>query len=406
MRTRLLPLLGLLVACQGSTGPAPAPMVSGPPRGSGGVEVVYEIDLERALADKADGLKRDLEARFVDDKLRATVVVGVEPGTVMVTVPEAAHQAAVAAVLTDAYRDTLAVYACDGPARPHVTCARVAPSYAGTLKAAALARAVETIRRRIDEQGVAQASVQTRDDQIVVELPALDDEATFAAKLVIARTGQLELKVVDHGAAYMQRLAAHVAADPTARDAEIRAERDSWAGASGATYLDDYLTARDRRVLERYLDDLAAKDPTLAVAADRELGFERVEPTDGPPRWRTYYLEREAALTGAAIENATASHDPRTQRPVVVLDFNRAGARAFEDLTMRIVDKKLAILLDGTVRSAAVITAPIRDGRASITMGGASAASQAREAAELVIVLKTGALPAPLREASSTPRTP
>ena len=84
----------------------------------------------------------------------------------------------------------------------------------------------------------------------------------------------------------------------------------------------------------------------------------------------------------------------------MLLDFNRSGSRIFGDLTAQIVGKKLATILDDRVKSAPIINGAIRGGRASITMGGRDAQRQENERNELVNVLKSGSLPAPLREES------
>jgi preprotein translocase subunit SecD len=85
----------------------------------------------------------------------------------------------------------------------------------------------------------------------------------------------------------------------------------------------------------------------------------------------------------------------------VLLDFNRFGSRVFGDLTSQIVGKKLATILDGKVKSAPIINGAIRGGRAQISLGGGDVYRQEKERDELVNVLKTGSLPAPLREENS-----
>ncbi|NJM91061.1 MAG: hypothetical protein HC863_02010 [Myxococcales bacterium] len=81
----------------------------------------------------------------------------------------------------------------------------------------------------------------------------------------------------------------------------------------------------------------------------------------------------------------------------------------FGDLTAQVVGKKVATILDDRVKSAPIINGAIRGGRASITMGGSDPQRQERDANDLVGVLKTGSLPAPLKEASvrlaSAPRS-
>ncbi|MBK7540225.1 MAG: protein translocase subunit SecD [Myxococcales bacterium] len=139
---------------------------------------------------------------------------------------------------------------------------------------------------------------------------------------------------------------------------------------------------------------------------DRQLAFEYSEPpleADDPrPYWRSYYVDRSVRLTGSAISEAMASYDPNTNRPIVLVDFNRFGSLVFSDLTSQVVGQKVATILDGKVKSAPIINGPIPGGRASITMGGRDPQRQEREATDLVSVLKTGSLPAPLKETSSS----
>ena len=138
----------------------------------------------------------------------------------------------------------------------------------------------------------------------------------------------------------------------------------------------------------------------------RQIGFELNAPEPGATEqrsmWRTYYLERTVRLTGTSISNAVPSYDPNTNQPIVLLDFNRFGSRVFGDVTAEIVGRKLATILDDKVKSAPIINGAIRGGRASITMGGGEARRQEAERNELVNVLKTGSLPAPLKEESAS----
>ena len=424
----------------------------------GGSRIVYTIDLDKAVDDRASDIRRDLETRFAEDAARKTKPAVRTPSTVLggvsVSVPDDAHRSELEAMVQADYGDTTEPRECGPDDAKGAICFRVSASYAEGLKKAALANAVNTIRERIDEKGVAEPTVIQKDDQIVVELPGLDDQRKEETREVIARTAKLEFKVVDDGSDYMKRLFSHVGStsktgqptDPAAIQAEISAEIDQWRPEDGgSSRIDYYLVARDRQetvpvawarqhgcaidpatvqdgktrctvtgrqVIERYLHgdrDLAVKgvieaDPSFKLSDDRQIGFEPIEPPpdakDRRPSWRTYYLERAVRLTGTAIANAAPSYDPNTGRPVVLLDFNRSGSRIFGDLTAQIVGKKLATILDDRVKSAPIINGAIRGGRASITMGGRDAQRQENERNELVNVLKSGSLPAPLREES------
>ena len=255
------------------------------------------------------------------------------------------------------------------------------------------------------------------------------------------------------GSEYMINIYRHVGSDktgkPTDPDAirlDIRAETDHWKPEEGGgTHSDFYLISYDRdvdvpltwakkhskltkdskingdkvnikltgrEIIDQYIygdadlgvPGLIATDKKVKMPDDHQLGYELRDPEpeakDKRPYWRTYYLERAVRLTGSGISNATGTYDQTTNRPVVSLEFNRFGGRIFGDVTTQIVGMKFATILDDKVKSAPQINGPIRGGRAQITMGGTDARTMEKERDDLVAVLKTGSLPAPLVEAS------
>ncbi len=133
------------------------------------------------------------------------------------------------------------------------------------------------------------------------------------------------------------------------------------------------------------------------VPYDREIGMERKE-YDLEIEYRTYYLVRETALTGDYITDASVQNDPSTGQPEVSLNFDRPGARKFEKLTGAHVRERMAIVLEGEVSSAPVIQGRIGGGRARITMGSSRDYNATlAESRDLAVVLRAGALPAPVR---------
>jgi preprotein translocase subunit SecD len=420
----------------------------------GGMHIVYSIDLDRAVDDKASELKNDLDTRFIEEKIDAKVKTPSQPlGAVTVTPGDPAKKAELAGQIKADYGDMIQDRDCAPDDPPHAICFRVSASYAEGLKKSALSNAVGTIRERINEKGVSEPSVVEKGDDIIVELPGdPNDPVMKETREIIARTAKLEFKVVDDGSDFMQRLYKHVGAtgkddtptDPKALALGITAKIDQWRpDEGGAAHIDYYLEAYDReeevpvawakrqgclprneevstatvectvtgrQILERYLfgdkdygePGLLASNPEFKLPDDRQIAFEAVRPESGAADrrsyWRSYYLDRSVRLTGSAISNAMGSNDPNTGRPTVLLDFNRYGSRVFGDLTAEIVGKKLATILDDKVRSAPYINGPIRGGRAAITMGGGDVFYQEQEREELVNVLRTGSLPAPLRE--------
>ncbi|HEU0029427.1 MAG TPA: protein translocase subunit SecD [Kofleriaceae bacterium] len=446
----------------------------------GGLHIVYSIDLNTAIVDRASEIERDLKSRFADEKVNATVRAPRFPlGALTVAAPDAAKKEEITKLVQQEYGDTIEMRDCEADAGANAVCFKVSNAYAERIKKSALENAVSTIRDRIDEKGVAEPSVVQKDEEIIVELPGLSKADTAATRDLIARAAKLEFKVVDDGAQpgqkgsagsqYMNELFGHVGhlrkedvveegqkvgdpTDPLAKEMRIYAEVDRWRPEeSGQDHIDFYLKAYDRteaidvdwakrigclkkndkakekeikdgkiscavkgwQAIEEYLrrtieaQEKATPDKpsSFRVPDDHQISFEWIEPETGKdrtPYWRSYYLYRAVRLTGTAIVKAVGSFEPNTNRPVVLLDFNRYGSRVFGDLTAQIVGQKLATILDNKVKSAPIINTAIRGGRASITLGGGDANRQIRDRDELVNVLNTGSLPAPLREESSS----
>jgi preprotein translocase subunit SecD len=133
------------------------------------------------------------------------------------------------------------------------------------------------------------------------------------------------------------------------------------------------------------------------IPEGRMIGFERTE-RQLEVEFRTYYLVAEVAMTGDYITDARVSNDPETGSPEVSLTFDRTGANLFETLTGENVKKRMAIVLEGEVASAPVIQTRIAGGRARITLGSTRDYNEAlSEARDLAVVLRAGAMPAPVR---------
>lgn len=413
----------------------------------GGAQFTYDINLNKAVDDKAAEIKRDIEAELGDKQIAGKASTpAIAPGAIAVKLDDPAKRDEVRKLIASRYGDVITTMDCPAGDLAQALCLRISSKFADGVKKSALKQAVSTVRKRIDARGVSEPTVIEKDDQIIVELPGLDKANIAEVKELIARTAKLEFKIVADGSPFMSTLYGRVNGgaagqpDPLAVEAGITALADQWAHEkSGKEFFDAYLKAYDRdesftikeakesgcyrrdlpvsdgkvrckvtgrKVIERYLAALAKLDKALEVPPESQIGYELVYPdpsaekADKRPYWRTYFLDREVKLTGSAIATAVVTYDPNTLRPEVAVEFNRMGGRAFGDLTSANVGKKMAIILDDVVASAPTIQGPIRQGRSSITMGGSDPATQEKDAFALVDVLKTGSLPAPLQEQS------
>ena len=405
MKSVTLAVVLIVVGCRGqATTEQAAPATARAQR----LQIVYELDLARAVDDRHVSIRRDLDVALADRKIRAAIRVA--PDGLAITPEDTAKKAEIEALLQADYSDTIQITACEAAS----VCVKTSASMTAAIRKSALEAATETIRHRLDAMKVREPSVFRKGEQIVIEVDPNDDRAK-AMRATIARTGKLEFRIVDSGSDFMKGVYAISSEDPRARELGIRGEIDQWRPEDGGgIQIDYYFVAADRdkpemtgrKAIETYLAEIGVRDPRYQVRPDRQIGYERIEPLpeakDRHAVWRSYYLERVAELTGRDVANAMGTYDPTTNRPLVLLDFTRAGGQTLADVTARNVGKKLATVLDDQVRSAPIINGTIGGGRVSITMGGSDPKLQEIERDELIEVLKTGSLPAPLREVSST----
>ena len=106
---------------------------------------------------------------------------------------------------------------------------------------------------------------------------------------------------------------------------------------------------------------------------------------------RPFVLEKKVLLTGEFIRDARVRFDPQTNQPYVSLSFDSMGSDRFAKITQRYRGRNLAIVLDNKIQSAPVIREAITGGEASI-----SGLFTTEEVSDLALVLRSGALPAPI----------
>ncbi len=412
----------------------------------GGLHIVYSINLDKAVDDKSSEVKRDMEAQLIELGMQGRVTTPTEPvGAVTVILEDEKNVEQVSNRVKRDYDEIISMRDCpEGPNQAKSVCFRVSSDYAEGIKSSALTQAIETVRERISESGDSDPSVVAKGDQIIVELPGVDDEKIKQVKDLIERTAKLEFKIVDEAEVnkvvrnpFMKRLYGFATNDTYASELEIKADIDQWVhDDSGRNYLDYYLRAEDRReflthdaadklgacpklktddpdyeaegrfcnvtgrkVLIKYLKKIAADNPTFALDDEHAFGYELMHSPNPKvkPYWRSYYLYRAVELAGTAVQNASVYWDPTTNKPAVLIEFNRWGGRRFGELTGKNVGRKMAIILDDKINSAPTIQTRIAGGSSTISMGGNNPTQMKNEAQSLVNVLRTGSLPAPLQ---------
>ncbi len=237
-----------------------------------------------------------------------------------------------------------------------------------TISEQAVEQALETLRNRVNETGVKEPSIVRKGgSRINVQLPGIDNIQQAAA--VIGKAAILEFFLVDEdfGEQKLSR-AVEAAADHFGEDFDTTEDEEisHWLQETGRI-------GRNQRVLWEY-------------GEDQEGNKVRRIP---------YVLKDKVILTGDDINDAMVQPD-QFNTPGVSLEFKPAGGRVFAQITGDNVGKRFAIVLDGRVQSAPNISEKIGGGRARITMGASDYNTQLDEATVLALVLRTGALPAPV----------
>ncbi len=297
----------------------------------------------------------------------------------------------------------------------------------------AIDRALTVIRTRIDEFGVAEPLIQkVGADRIVVELAGISDPER--AKQIVLRSAFLEFRIVDMQNRFRDALGSIDAAlaragvrvsgaqpeaqpsttlDQLLADVDTAAAADSLAADSLAA---DSTSVEDApAVLSSYLFTFGGAVPgefyvpeesypvvdsiirlevtqrAIPRGLDLVWGMEPVSQGSRPYR-PLYAVENDAIISGDRLSDANATIDPVTRGAIVQFQLTRSGGRIFGRETARHVNDYMAIMLDGRVhRQPPVIRSQIRR-EGQIELGNASL----QEAQDLALVLRAGALPAPI----------
>src|SRR5262249_5070076 len=194
----------------------------------GGLHLVYEVQVDKAVSDKADRLAGDLEEKLHKErKIKSGDVRAERLGKDQIVL-----QFKKAGGVTKDDRHILQKYQRylyeDGrdPQKGEVRL-RIDSEYVDELRDYAVRQGVETIRNRVDKLAVAEPTIIRKGTDIVVELPGLKPDDFERVKNLIGRTAQLEFKMVDDGAEYMKKVASIVTTKKTEFPG-IDIKNDSW----------------------------------------------------------------------------------------------------------------------------------------------------------------------------------
>ncbi len=305
----------------------------------------------------------------------------------------------------------------------------------------AVDRTLEVLRNRIDQFGVSEPTITKQGDRrIVIELAGITD--IQRAKSLIGKTAVLEFKLLKDPAVFsavlkdiddvVKKKLKETGASITAADTSAAGSGPKEVGVSAlfgeSTVIGDTTTedANDTTVVVE--EELFEQNPFFSLlwpignevmvpeknlrAVQRILNMPEVQKVipddaeflfsskpiehDGQKFYTLFLLKKQPEMTGKYITEAGVTIGGGSQsftqgQPIVTLKMNREGARIFARVTGANIGKRLAIVLDGKVASAPNIKDKIPSGNAIIEGNFTM-----EEAKELAIVLRAGALPAPV----------
>ncbi|PKK92092.1 MAG: protein translocase subunit SecD [Candidatus Wallbacteria bacterium HGW-Wallbacteria-1] len=304
---------------------------------SGGMDMVLEVDVKKLKSRLLDETIKEIKGRLAPMKLDQ--VVGFSKGNIvdeeqknleiiidLEKVPTESREEAVKVALGDDFKTALPVTKSSRKATIQV-------SAIGYKVDDAVERALEIIRNRIDDIGVANVDIKREgSSNIRVQLPGVEDPEQ--ARMLIGQTAQLEFKLVKR-----------------------------------VLTSDKYRPGPGEEILPgtRYFNKFTGKTETPF-----------------------YVLDKDTLLSGETLRDARVGFDQFNQ-PEVLMDFNAIGTQKFGKITSEHIQERLAIILDGKVQQAPVIQGAILQGSARIT-----GYESLEEAQRISIVLRNGALPAPV----------
>jgi len=299
----------------------------------GGIHLLMEVDVDKAMEATTDRIAGELQSLLHDQKMNLVEVKRLDAGELLIKMADGVDMTKVQELISKELPQWKLVIA-QGQTLNY----KVEDAERQRIEKMAVEQAVETMRNRIDQFGVSEPEIRPQaNNRILVQLPGIKD--TRRAIELIGKTALLEFKLVS------DRI--------NPRDLE-----------SGN--LPDNIEILYQQEYDPVTRKVVRKVP--------------------------YALEKKTLMTGEYIADAKVRFNSRYGEPYVAMDFNSRGAKLFDRITAENVKRRLAIVLDNHVYSAPVIQERISGGKAQIT-----GHFDAKEARDLAIVLRAGALPAPIR---------
>lgn len=261
--------------------------------------------------------------------------------------------------------------------------------------------AAKTISNRMDAMGLEETSVTSKGASITIDIWNIDEKELERLKTILVKVARLEFKIVDdEGSKFFQKIQGEI---PESSGIKLMKEETN-----GSLTDSFYLTASStalksgKLIIQEFLCDMSIPKGHVVHYGHHEETGKSAKLAEGET-WKTWYLWSDAELTGKYVKSARAASDPYTLIPNVALTFNDEGSEILKKVTGENIMRRMAVVIDGYVYIAPMISEKISGGRASIQLGsGKDYQALLIEVFDLAVALKAGALPAPIKLVSTS----
>ncbi len=325
----------------------------------GGMHLVLKVDLDKAIENSLDFAAQDLKNQLLDKRISVVRTASPDPHEIIFTLPNSDSLQSVKDIVEGDFPNLDIDVQAEEGSFPRIILT-LKDDQIDFIHKNAVNQSLEIIRNRIDQFGVSEpVIVRQGEDEIIVQLPGVKDPDR--ALSLIGQTAQLEFKIVDgEGTATLPNLI-------------VQAEKNGL-----------WHEGESRKKLNQVL--------AHSLPPDSQIYFEKeVDPTTKVEKRNPLLLKNQVLMTGDMVKDAQVRVGGSFNEPYVSLDLTGRGGKVFGQITEKNVNNRLAIVLDDVVRSAPVIREKIMGGSAQI-----SGSFTYEEATDLAIILRVGALPAPV----------
>lgn len=305
----------------------------------GGSYLLLEVEMDQVQKDKLESVMGDL--RVALRKAHIAFNISAKDDTVTLKVREAQQYDAAKKIVVDnnpvmsgsLLGASTKEFAIGEPGQNRITM-KLTEEYKTQTKEQTLNQSIEVVRRRIDEMGTREPTIERQgQDRILVQVPGLSDPKRLIE--LLGTTAKMTFQLVDETADVAQ-------------------------AARGIVPIGDVLLPQETK--------------------------------PGQPPLPPLVVQKRIMVSGDRLTNAQAGFNPQTSEPNVSFRFDSVGARQFGDVTKTNTGRRFAIVLDNKIISAPVIREPILGGQGEI-----SGSFTSETANDLAVLLRAGALPAPLK---------